>query len=221
MSPMWTNKLRTYTSVTTSDTGTYVPPRPTNPKQALSSSSGRNEANITSESERPSSSTASHCDPLTTVFSGNLSLTTIRCGGLHYSILINLLGWTAGQLTMKTSKFFSASPTWSRRFVLLRGPYLIYYHSRSDYDLKPNEPINKRAIDITGYEVWDGLVTFTFNNDVARCAWKLRTHITSLTLNPPERIPNPSRHGNSAATRTLSLTRGEMHLRLPVARNEN
>jgi hypothetical protein len=53
-------------------------------------------------------------------------------------------------LSMKTSGYFASSATYARRYALLKGPYFVYYNSRHDYENKPKQPINKRAINFSG-----------------------------------------------------------------------
>lgn len=56
-----------------------------------------------------------------------------------------------GYLTMKTGSMFSKSM--SRRYFVIRGSFALYYHSKEEFEIRPNDPINKRPISLEGYLV--------------------------------------------------------------------
>jgi hypothetical protein len=56
----------------------------------------------------------------------------------------------SGYLSLKTSSFFTSAPSFARKFALLKGPYFVYYNNQNDYETKPNQPVNKRAIKFSG-----------------------------------------------------------------------
>jgi hypothetical protein len=46
-----------------------------------------------------------------------------------------------------------SSSTWSRYYFVIRGPFGVYYKSKEDFDLNPNNPINGRPISFDGYSI--------------------------------------------------------------------
>jgi hypothetical protein len=88
----------------------------------------------------------------------------------------------SGHLTVKgAKKGFGLSDPWERRFFVVEGNFIYYYKDKKAYELEPQNPINRRPIDLEGYTLVAGAVEPPYNislvpieADDIRKAWKFR-----------------------------------------------
>lgn len=88
----------------------------------------------------------------------------------------------SGYLTVKGKKSFSAfSDPWERKYFVVRGNFVHYYRDKRMFELDPQNPINRRPIDLEGYTLVAGAVEPPYaislvpiDPDDIRKAWKFR-----------------------------------------------
>lgn len=88
----------------------------------------------------------------------------------------------SGHLTVKgVKKSFSLSDPWERRYFVVEDNFIYYYKDKKSYELEPQNPINRRPIDLEGYTLVAGAVEPPYaislvpiDADDIRKAWKFR-----------------------------------------------
>jgi hypothetical protein len=105
--------------------------------------------------------------------SGNSSSTNTSSSGQHSQIL-------EGYMAVRNTKLLTMDP-WERRYFVLQGSSIFYYKDRRSYQLRPEEPVNTRPIDLRGYSLIAGAYEPPFaislvplDADDNRKAWKFR-----------------------------------------------
>lgn len=86
----------------------------------------------------------------------------------------------SGFITIKSSRTFTTDP-WERNYLVVRNTLLFYYKDKRAYELYPQQPINRRPIDLEGYTLVAGNVEPPYNitllpidADDIRKTWKFR-----------------------------------------------
>lgn len=57
------------------------------------------------------------------------------------------------QASQTSSISLFSSDQWQRRYFVIKGSVMFYYHNKQAFQDKPGQPINKRGIDLEGYTV--------------------------------------------------------------------
>ncbi len=88
----------------------------------------------------------------------------------------------AGHLTLKGAKRgFGLSDPWERKYFVVEGNFIYYYKDKKAYELEPQNPINRRPIDLEGFTLVAGAVEPPYSislvpidADDIRKAWRFR-----------------------------------------------